>query len=108
MVGAHRGDPSMTVRTADLALADLFVDRGETAAVPGTLCHRRAFGSDVVELEDEGVSLSAIYAWMSAQEIEDVREVPGDVRIRVRARRPVGCRGAPPPATDGGPTAMAV
>ena len=108
MVGAHRGDPPMTVRTADLALADLFVDRGETAPMPGKLCHRCALGPDVVELEDDGVSLSAIHARVAAQDIEYVREVPRDVRIRVRTRRNVRCCGAPPPAADGGPTAMAV
>jgi hypothetical protein len=108
MVGAHRGHPPMTVRTADLALTDLLVDRGEAAPVPGKLCHRCALGSDVVELEDDGVSLSAIYARVSTQDIEDVREVPCDVPIRVRARRNVRCRSAPPPAADGGPTAMAV
>ena len=108
MVGAHRGDPPMTVRTADLALADLFVDRGETAPMPGKLCHRCALGPDVVELEHDGVSLSAIDARVSAQDIEDVREVPRDVRIRVRTRQDVRCRGAPPPAADGSPTAMAI
>ena len=108
MVGAHRGDPPMAVRTADFALADLFVDRGETAPVPGKLCHRCAFGPDVVELEDDGVSLSAIYARVSAQDIEEVREVPRYVRVRVWARRNVRLRSAAPPAADGGPTAMAV
>jgi hypothetical protein len=108
LVGAHRGDPPMTVRTSDLALAELFVDRGETAPVPGKLCHRCALGPDVVELEDDGVSLSAIYARVSAQDIEDVREVPRDVPVRVRARRNVRCCGSPPPAADSGPTAMAV
>jgi hypothetical protein len=108
MVAAHRGDPPMTVRTADLALADLFVDRGETAPVPGKLCHRCALSPDVVELEDDGVPLSAIHAGVSARDIEDVREVPRHVRIRVRARRNVRCRGSPPPATDRGPSAMAV
>ena len=108
MVGAHRSDPSMTVRTADLALAKLFVDRGETAPAPGKLGHRCALGPDVVELEHDGVALSAIHARVSAQDIEDVREVPRHVRIRVRARRNVRCRGSPPLATDGGPAAMAV
>ena len=108
MIGAHRGDPPMTVRTADLALTDLSVDRGETAPVPAELCHRCALGPDVVELEDNGVSLSAIYARVPAQDIKDVREVPGDVRIRVWACRNVRRRGAPPPAAGGGPTAMAV
>ena len=108
MVGAHRSDPPMTVRTADLALPDLFVDRGETASVPGKLCHRCALSPDVVELEDEGVSLSAIDARLSAQDLEDVREVPGHVPIGVRARHDLRCRGTPPLAADGGPTAMAV
>src|SRR4051812_43961815 len=45
MTGALCRHPPMAVRTADLALADLLSDRGETASVPRELRHSRALRS---------------------------------------------------------------
>jgi hypothetical protein len=70
----------MTVRATDLAFADLLVDRGEAACVPSKLRYRCALSSDVVELEDDGISLSAVEARVLAQDLEDVGEVPCDPR----------------------------
>lgn len=108
MVGAHRGRAPMTVRAADLAFADLPVDRGETACVPSELCYECVLGSDVVELQDDGIPLSAVDARVLAKDLEDMSEVPRDVRTSVRARRDGRRCRAPPPTPDGGPAAMAV
>src|SRR4051794_10637397 len=107
MTGALCRHPPMAVRTADLALADLLSDRGETASVPRELRHRRALRSDVVELEDNGMALSAVDARMLAQDLEEVGDVPRGVPIHAWPCRGVRPRGASPAAAYRGPAPMA-
>jgi len=107
MIRAHRRLAPMTVRTPHLAFTDLGVDRRDAAAVPRELRDRRALRPDVIELEHDGIALSAIDARLSAQEAEDVSQVSVDARIRARPRR-LACRDAPPSSPKRGPAAMAV
>src|SRR6478735_1714743 len=108
MIAAHRCRAPMAVRAADFAFADLLSDRGETAPVPRELRHGRALESDVVELEDDRIAFIAVGARMPAQDLDEIGQVPCDVRIHVwpcrRARH-----GTPSPASaSGGPSPMAV
>lgn len=108
MVGAHRRHSSMAVRAADLALADLGVDRGDAASVPRELRHGCALWPDVVELENHRIALPAIGARAPAEHVQYVSHVPRGVRIHVRPSRRARCRIAPPPASTCGPPAVAV
>ena len=108
MVGAHGGLPPMAVRAADLALANLLVDRGKTAAVPRESRDRRALGADVIELEDDRIAFLAVDARISAQDVEQVGDVPCDVRIRVWPCRSIRHGAASPPTADRGSSPMTV
>jgi hypothetical protein len=107
MVRAHGRLPAVTVRAPHLAFTDLGVDRRDAAAVPRELRDRRPLRADVVELEHDGIALSAIDARVSAQEAEDVSQVSVDAGIRARPRRIARCD-APPSSPKRGPAAMAV
>jgi hypothetical protein len=96
MVRAHGRLPPVAVRAPHLALTDLGVDRRDAAAVPRELRDRGALRPDVIELEHDGIALSAIDARVCAQEAQDVSQVPVDARIRARLRRLAG-RDAPHP-----------
>ena len=86
----------MTVRTADLALTDLWSIVARLQPYHAELCHRCALGPDVVELEHNGVSLSAIDARVRAghQGRERGSGRRSDSRRAAETRR----RDAPPPA----------
>jgi hypothetical protein len=107
MVCAHRRLLPVTIRASHLAFTDLGVDRRDAAAVPRELRDGGALRADVVELEHDRITLSAIDARVSAQEAEDVSQVSVGARIRARPRRPARC-GASPPCSTRGPAAMAV
>jgi hypothetical protein len=107
MVRAHGRLPPVAVRAPHLALTDLGVDRRDAAAVPRELRDRGALRPDVIELEHDGIALSAIDARVCAQEAQDVSQVSVDARIRARPRRLAG-RDAPPSSPKRGPAAMAV
>jgi hypothetical protein len=50
----------MAVGTANLAFADLGVDRRQTAGVPGERGDGRALATHVIELEDDRVAQATI------------------------------------------------
>jgi hypothetical protein len=78
-------DPPVAVRTANLAMGDFGVDRRDAAAVPG---QARDFGSlraDVIEVEDDRISLLAVDAPALPKDRVKVSEVAGYRRVRVGA-----------------------
>lgn len=76
----------MAVGADDIALLDLGED-----VVPRTFTQPFAdaelFFSQVVELQDERIALSAIHAWMLAKERDEVGGALGDNPLRATAGR---------------------
>ena len=63
----------MTVRAHDLALCNLS-EHVLPTPIPQPLADVEELVPNVVELEDERVGFSAVNAWMSTQELDDVPE----------------------------------
>jgi hypothetical protein len=104
MPSASRGRATMAVRAANLAAVDLGVDRLETRPVPGKACDVRDLGADVIELEDERITLAAVDARASREDRAEVSEVAGDACAWVRAPCELrGVRTPPPRAPRGAP-----
>jgi hypothetical protein len=108
MPAARRCDPPVAVRAPDLALRDLGVEGGQTQAAP---CEPRdvpALDTDMIELEDQWIGLTAVGAAATREDRPEVVEVAGDVGGRIRTlQQLVGIRATPPAAASGAP-AMAV
>jgi hypothetical protein len=84
MISAPRGHAAVAVRAADVALGDLGVDGGEAAAVPRQAGDGVALETDVIELEDERISLTAVGARAAPEDVVHVSEVSLDGPGRVR------------------------
>ncbi len=69
-LGPVRGSPTMTVCTNDLASCNL-VEDGLPGEVADALRDVEALVADMVELQDQRVSLAAVRAWPLAKDLEE-------------------------------------
>lgn len=84
MTAAPRGRTPVAVRAADVALGDLGVDGGKAAAIPRQASDGVALETDVIELEDQRITLTAVGARAAPEDFVDVSEVSLDGPGRVR------------------------
>jgi hypothetical protein len=98
---------AMTVRTPDLTLGDLALDRSDRVLLVGKLDNGIAFRPDMIEVQDDWIAFPAVHTGCSFQVIDDEQQVPPTQGAALSHSPPVGVD-PPWPCPQGGASAMAV